>query len=363
MAADKPLFDTQNVDALFNYANNLQYGDLHIKFDPATQFTAIIAIHNTHRGPSLGGCRFIPYHHAGDALYDAIRLAQAMSFKSALADLPAGGGKSVIIKPSVLPAGFSREQYLTQYAKFVQSLGGRYIAAPDSGTQAADMDIIADSTKYVSCISAHGDPGPATAQGLCLAIQAGVKHRLNREELTGLHIAIQGVGSVGYHLMRELLPLGVRLTISDINEALVAKCLAEFAEYKIDTVAPKDVHKVACDIFSPCALGGILNQYTIPEIQATMVIGSANNQLAESADGERLSARGILYGPDYAVNSGGIVHSVLHYYEPNLTKAREQTQVKIKHIYQTCLEIFARADFEKQPTNVIADILAAERLT
>lgn len=340
-------------DELFRYAENLGFGDLHFKFDKATGLQAIIAIHSTKRGPALGGCRFIEYPSVADGVRDALRLARGMSYKAAMANLPLGGGKAVLLKPK---QPIDREAYFTAFGRFVDELGGRYITAMDSGTEITDMDVIAQSTPYVTTISSHnGDPAPFTALGTECGLLAAVKFKLGRDSVEGLHIAIQGVGHVGLLLAKLLHAKGARLTVCDRNDAVVQRCVTE---YGATAVSPDEIYRVPCDVFAPCALGAILNDQTIPQLQTTVVAGAANNQLAEPRHGEMLLERGILYAPDYVINAGGLIHAYAEYNNISTAGIEEQ----ISQIYATMMTIFARAQQEQKPTYVIADIIAAERL-
>lgn len=337
-----------------DYALEHSFGDLHFKVDPATGMKAIIAIHNTTRGPALGGCRFIEYTNTNTAINDAMRLARGMSFKSALADLPLGGGKAVIIKPA---RSFDRAAYMRQFGRFVHELNGRYITALDSGTQLADMDIIAQHTPYVASLSSdNGDPSPSTAQGVLRGIQAAVRFQLGKDTLHGVHVAIQGLGHVGYALGQLLHDLGAQLTVADINPNVVEQAANQWGAATIST---SDIHKVACDVFAPNALGAVLNDISIPQLQTRIIAGAANNQLAHTHHGQHLHDAGILYTPDYVINSGGVIFAAGKYL--NLTEATVTQKIDgIKHVL---LEIFERSRMENKPTSVIADALAREKLS
>lgn len=338
---------------LLRYAENLGFGDLHIKLDPATGMRAIIAIHSTKRGPALGGCRFIEYDSVGDAIYDAIRLAWGMSYKAAMANLPLGGGKAVVLKPKQLT---DRDAYFRAFGRFIDELGGRYITAMDSGTEITDMDTIATQTSYVTTTSSrNGDPAPFTARGVLRGIEAAVKFKLQRDDLKNLHIAIQGVGHVGYDLAIDLHKYGAKLTVCDRNPAAVQRCVDEFGA---TAVSLNEIYSVPCDVFAPCALGAILNDDTIPRLTTTIVAGSANNQLAEPRHAQALADRGILYAPDYVINAGGLIHALAEYKNTSL----EETDQQIQHIYDILLTLFERAENEGKPTSVVADMIAQERL-
>lgn len=342
-----------NDEVIFNYAEQLGYGKFHIKVDSKTGLRAIIAIHSTKRGPALGGCRLIKYANIGTAFNDAIRLGHGMSYKAAITNLPLGGGKAVLLKPEKIQ---DRTAYFTAFGKFVDSLNGQYITAVDSGTSITDMEIIATQTNYVTgTASVGGDPSPLTALGVRRGIEAAVKFKLNKNDLKNIRVAIQGLGRVGYHLCKELIPLGVKIIASDVNANLAEKCAEEL---NIETVLPENIYDVDCDIFSPCALGGTLNERTIPRLTATIVAGSANNQLEKPQQGEMLHLRGILYAPDYAINAGGLIFAYAQYTRASLQKA----QANVNNIYDSLMTIFEQSKVDNCPTSLIADRIAAERL-
>ncbi|HVT62788.1 MAG TPA: amino acid dehydrogenase [Legionellaceae bacterium] len=335
------------------YALNHQFGEVHCKVDPATGMKAIIAIHNTKLGPALGGCRFIEYAHSNQAILDAMRLARGMSFKSALAGLPLGGGKAVIIKPKTT---FDRTAYFHAFGKFVNELNGQYITALDSGTELTDMDIIAQHTPYVASLTQEdGDPARATTRGVLRGIQAAVAFQLKRDDLTGLTIAIQGLGHVGSLLAQYLHEMGVKLIVADVN--------AQRAEhiknrYGAQIMPSEDIHKVPCDVFSPCALGAIINDVSIPQFQTRIIAGAANNQLAHAYHGQMLQEKGILYAPDYVINSGGVIFACGKYFH----SSPEKVQDNIDHISQSLNMIFTRSQQENKSTSDIADRMAEEIL-
>lgn len=336
-----------------DYAMTRGFGDLHFKVDPTTGMKAIIAIHNTKLGPALGGCRFIPYENTEAAIYDAMRLARGMSYKSALANLPLGGGKSVIIQPA---HAYNRENYFHAFGRFVEELNGRYITALDSGTELADMDIIGKHTRHVASLSRlNGDPSPYTAKGVFIGIQAAIRYQLKRENLSGLHIAIQGLGHVGFSLARHLNQLGVRLTVSDINPERVQKAVNEFQATAVETHL---IHKIPCDVYAPCALGAVMNDTTIDELQTNIIAGAANNQLEHASHGKKLHAMGILYAPDYVINAGGLIFAASKYLETS----EEQVNQQIDGIGETLTQIFERSKQENRPISEVTDILAQEKL-
>lgn len=343
----------QNVfhkEDLFQIAEQMQFGDIHIKTDGKTGLRAIIAIHNTNLGPALGGCRCVTYNSTEDAIYDAMRLAQGMSYKAAISGIKHGGGKSVLIKPAHIS---DREAYFESFGQFVESLGGRYITAVDSGTNVNDMDIIARNTRYVvsrsSAAGGRGDPSPFTALGVLRGIQAGVKFQLKRDNLNGLHVAIQGAGNVGYHLAKLLSELGARLTICDSKPETAAAFAKEFGA---DVVDKNNIFDVACDVFAPCARGGVLTSDVVNRLQAGIIAGAANNQLAEPSVGELIKNRGIVYAPDYVINAGGLIQVSLD----DDALVRE----KVDAIYESLLNIFQQASQLNQPSSVIADGIAQE---
>jgi leucine dehydrogenase len=341
----------------FAYAMEQKFGDVHFKVDPKTGLKAIIAIHNTNLGPSLGGCRFKIYNHYQEAIYDAMRLARGMSLKSALADLPLGGGKAVIMEPTT---PYNRIELLKSFGKFINELRGRYITAVDVGTNVADMDVINQSTLYVTCTSAYEGNGPSnpaalTALGVQQGIKAALQFRFGSPELANRHIAIQGVGSVGYLLAEMLSREGAKLTVCDMNQQAVNQCVERFGA---TACSLDEVMRLKCDVLAPCALGAVLNQETIPHIQAPIVAGAANNQLATVEDGARLAEHGIIYAPDYVINAGGIIHVAYQYQGKNYERIIE----KVNGIYHTTLNILNKAKAQNKPTSEVAEQIALEKL-
>lgn len=281
--------------------------------DPKSGLTAIIALHSTHLGPGAGGTRFWHYPDPKDAMRDALRLSRGMSYKNAMAGLPMGGGKAVILADK---ARTKTPELLAAFADAVQALGGQYVTAEDVGISEADMAAVAERTEYVSGLpvegndTAGGDPGPFTAMGIYHGIRAAVRHKLGRDNLKDVHVAIQGTGSVGGGVARLLAKDGARLTLSDIHEDR-AEALA--GELDAETVSPDAIMSVTCDVFSPNALGAILDDAGIARLDCPIVAGGANNQLARSDHGQKLFERGILYAPDYVINAGGIISVTLEY--------------------------------------------------
>ncbi|HEY1696717.1 MAG TPA: Glu/Leu/Phe/Val dehydrogenase dimerization domain-containing protein [Polyangiaceae bacterium] len=341
---------------LFGHLDEYDYGEVHFKLDKATGLRAIVAIHDTRLGPSLGGCRFIPYETDEAALVDALRLARGMTYKAALAGLPHGGGKSVIIRPA---QHFDRVALFHAFGKFIDDLRGHYITAEDSGTGLEDMEVIRSVTKWVTGVDpshgGSGDPSPFTALGVRRGIEACVEAKLGKNELRGVHVAVQGVGHVGYHLCKELHAAGATLTVADVDPLKAERAHREFGAKLVPLDA---IFDVACDVFAPCALGSALNDGTIPRLKARVVAGAANNQLALPRNGDDLHARGILYAPDYAINAGGLINVAQEVVGYDETKSRDKTM----RIKDTIAEIVDRSDKLKAPTYKVADMLVEERL-
>jgi leucine dehydrogenase len=285
---------------------------VHFVHQPEIGLTAIIALHSTHLGPGGGGTRFWHYADPADALTDALRLSRGMSYKNAMAGLPMGGGKGVILAD---PGRTKTAEMLAVYGDAIETLGGRYVTAEDVGMTADDMLAIWDRTDHVSGLPveegmAGGDPGPFTAYGIYLGIKAAVLHRLGRDNLGGVRVALQGVGSVGGGVARLLARDGARLTVADLD-AGKAQRLSDELGAKV--VATEAVMSVPCEVFSPNSLGAILDETSIPKLACAIVAGGANNQLARPGHGEILAARDILYAPDFVINAGGIIDVVLEY--------------------------------------------------
>jgi leucine dehydrogenase len=314
---------------------------------------AIIAIHDTTLGPAAGGCRMWPYTSIEDAVKDVLRLSQAMSYKNALADLPLGGGKSVIIGD---PNKDKNEKLLIAFARFVQRLGGQYYTAEDVGIGINDVEVLSTASDYVFGLVTTGDPSPFTARGCFEGIRAAVKNKLGRDHLKNLKVAVQGVGNVGRYVCKYLHEAGAELIVADVK--------AESATYAVENfeakaVAPHKVYAQDVDIFSPCAMGGILNDDTIPQLKASIVAGAANNQLAEARHGRLIHNRGILYAPDYVINAGGMLNAsgdIFGKYDVN------QVMGHVKGLYDATFRIFEVAEQENRPPNEVADDLARQKI-
>ena len=285
---------------------------IHFFTDNQCGLKAIIAVHSTHLGPAAGGARFWHYAKDEEALVDALRLSRGMSYKNAMAGLPLGGGKSVILANEERTK--STDQ-LRAFGKEVDQLGGRYITAEDVGMSVTDMIEIARATKFVAGLpnspgDVGGDPGPHTSLGVFLGIKAAVKWALGKDSLQGLHVALQGAGSVATGVALHACAEGAKLSIADVDEAKARK-LADRAGGQV--VSADDILSLEADVLSPCALGAIFDETTIPQLKVPVVAGGANNQLATPEDGQRLQARGILYAPDYVINAGGIINVCTEY--------------------------------------------------
>lgn len=339
---------------LLRYARHLGFGELYFKIDYTTQLYAIVAIHSTQLGPALGGCRCIEYASMDLAVYDALRLSRGMSYKAAIANLPLGGGKTVLMRPKQI---VDRDSYFRTLGRFINDLHGRYIIAMDSGVSSRDMDSIALETPYVVTTSKYrGNPGPYTALGVLYGIEAAVKFTLHRDSLRGLHVAIQGVGQVGYHLAKKLHARGARLTVSDKDPKRVEQCVEKFGATAVNL---DHMYAVECDVFSPCALGAVLNDQSIQQLKARIVAGAANNQLAEPQHAKQLHSKGILYVPDYVINAGGLIYAYTEYRDRIDKKLVKQ---HIRMIYNTLLELFQRASDTNTLPHIVADKMAEARL-
>ncbi len=328
--------------------------------DARSGLKAIIAVHNSNLGPALGGCRMWPYASEEEAVRDVLRLSRGMTYKSAMAGLKLGGGKSVIIGN---PRTDKSPELLAAFARAVDRLGGSYIAAEDSGTGVEDMKYMSQFTRHVSGIvdkpsdggTRSGDPSPSTAYGTFVGIRAAVRERLGRDSLEGLRVAVQGLGHVGLDLAHQLKAAGAKLWVTDIHREPLVRAAKEL---EATVVAPEEIFGLDVDVFAPCALGAIVNDHTLPQLKAKIVAGAANNQLAEPRHGAALMQRGILYAPDYVINAGGIIDV---YYERTGNFDAAALKRHIERIEDNLMEIFARARQEERPTGEVADAIAEER--
>ena len=331
------------------------FGSAHVFVDPRSGLRSVIAIHNTRHGAAIGGSRFVSYLSDEAAWLDAIRLARGMAYKAAVAGLPLGGGKAVIMKPA---GDFNREALFEAFGRAVDSLGGAYVTCEDSGTGTADMDTVRRVTRHaLGSTAGSGDPSPLTAFGVRRGIEAAVAAKLGRDSVDGIHVAIQGVGHVGYYLAKELVERGARLTVADVNAENLDRAVRELGA---TAVSPEAIHAVACDVFAPCALGAPVNDITLPQLNCAIVAGAANNVLAEPRHGQALADRGILYAPDYAINSGGLIN-VAFEYRPEGYNAAE-VQAKVSAVYETMATIFERSASTGRLPHEVADAMAEERI-
>jgi leucine dehydrogenase len=342
---------------MFDHPSYDSHEGVHLFQDAASGLKAIIAIHSTARGPAAGGTRMWNFASGEAMLKDVLRLSQGMSYKNAMADLPLGGGKAVIwgnAKTDKSPALFRA------FGRAVESLQGRYYTAEDVGIDVADMAIVRQETAYVAGLdqgeAASGDPSPVTARGVYLGIVETAKRALGSEDLTGRTIAVQGVGSVGGYTCDHLAKAGANLIITDIDQAAL-KAVADRTGARI--VAPDEIYDVEADIFSPCALGAVINEKTLDRFRVKAIAGGANNQLVMPEMGELLRRKGILYAPDYVINGGGIINVAA---EISANYSSEWVDAKLARLVQTLGEVLDEALTSGQPTNAVADRIARARI-
>ena len=341
---------------ILGYMDRYGHEQLAMYTDPAVGLKAIIAIHDTTLGPACGGTRIWPYSTEGDAIQDVLRLAQAMTYKSAAADLPLGGGKAVIIAD---PHTQKTEALLRAYGRFVETLGGRYLTTTDVGSTGRDMEYIRQETKHVvglpTTAGGSGDTSIMTGLGVYMGMKACAREVWGSDSLQGRKIAMQGFGKVALQTAHHLLKEDAQLVVTDVYESALDRA----RNLGLKVVAPDNIYDLESDIFSPCALGGVLNGDTIPRLKCRMVAGGANNQLLDESEGAELQRRGILYAPDYVINAGGIINAEAEIgstYNPD--RARERTE----RIYETMARVIAISKQEEIPTSKAADRLAEERL-
>jgi leucine dehydrogenase len=326
--------------------------------NPDVGLRAIIAIHSTTLGPSLGGLRMWPFQSFEEALIDVLRLSRTMTYKAAAAGLNLGGGKAVILGD---PKTDKSEVLLRSFGRYVDSLGGLYITAEDVGTDMEDMEVILTETRWVTGVSpAHGgggDPAPVTAHGVLQGIKAACRWSFDDDSLAGRTVAVQGLGSVGSHLAAGLAAEGAKVFGADVDAEAAERAAAE---HGVEIVAPEEVLRVECDVLAPCALGAVLNTMTIPELRCRIVAGGANNQLdREDRDGRELLARGILYAPDFLINAGGIINV---YNELLGNYRRERAERMTRAIYVNLMRVFGISKAEGIPTHAAAVRMAEERI-
>ncbi|GAB0170853.1 Glu/Leu/Phe/Val dehydrogenase [Lysinibacillus sp. CTST325] len=341
---------------IFKYMEKYDYEQLVFCQDEASGLKAIIAIHDTTLGPALGGARMWTYASEENAIEDALRLARGMTYKNAAAGLNLGGGKTVIIGD---PFKDKNEEMFRALGRFIQGLNGRYITAEDVGTTVTDMDLMHEETNYVTGISpafgSSGNPSPVTAYGVYRGIKASAKEAFGSDSLEGRTISVQGLGNVAYKLCEYLHNEGAKLVVTDINQAAIDRVVNDFGA---TAVAPEEIYSQEVDIFSPCALGAIINDETIPQLKAKVVAGSANNQLQDSRHGDYLHELGIVYAPDYVINAGGVINVADELYGYN----RERAMKRVEGIYDSIEKIFEISKRDGIPTYVAANRLAEERI-
>ena len=338
--------------AVFSAVDFDSHEEIAFFYDKETKTKIIIAIHNTCRGPALGGCRMWPYKNEQEAITDALRLSKGMTYKAAIANLPMGGGKVVVM-------GDSRKdkspELFHAIGRFVDQFNGHYITAEDVGTTVEDMVCIREATPYVVGLpKGSGDPSPFTALGVSEGIRAAAAYRLGVDSLKDIRISVQGLGHVGYQLCNRLAQEGARLTITDIDESRAKEVAKEF---NARIVAPEDIYSADVDVFAPCALGAVINDNTIPQFKCSIIAGSANNQLESEVHGKILTKSRILYAPDYVINAGGLINVSYEGegYDPKVVERH------VKGIYETLLSVFEKAESLNISTSEAADLIAEER--
>ena len=341
---------------IFDYMGKKGYEQLAIFSDAAVGLKAIIAIHDTTLGPACGGTRIWNYQTDEEAIWDALRLARAMTYKAAAADLPLGGGKAVIIADSHTQ---KTEALMRAFGRFVDTLGGRYLATTDVGSTGRDMEYIHQETKHVvglpTSAGGSGDTSIMTGLGVYMGMKACAREVWGSDSLSGKRVAVQGFGKVAVQCAHHLLKEDAQLVVSDVYDGALDRA----RDMGLKVVEPENIYDVACDIFAPCALGGSINRDTIPRLQARVVAGGANNQLQTEEDGEELQRRGILYAPDYLINSGGIINISAEIGSPyNRDRAREKTE----RIYELMGRVIQVSKQEEISTAGAADRIAEERL-
>lgn len=341
---------------VFDQVASLEQEQLVFFYHAPSRLRAIVAIDSTALGPAIGGARMFPYLCEGEAIRDVLRLARGMTYKAAMAGLNFGGGKAVIIRD---PGRDKTEELFRAFGRFVHSLAGRYITATDVGTTMDDMVIVRQETPFVTGLPLEmgggGDTSVPTARGVWKGMKVVAREVFGTDSLSGLRIMIQGVGKVGSNLLPHLLAEGAQVLVSDADAQRLKKISQEFP---VTAIAPEAVYSVECDIFSPNALGGILNDDTIPVLRCAMVAGGANNQLAEPRHGHMLHQRRILYAPDYVINAGGLINvcdELQGYSQPRAWH-------KVDRIAQTLAQVIALSKERGVPTSEAADWLAEERI-
>ncbi|MEN1970147.1 Glu/Leu/Phe/Val dehydrogenase [Lentibacillus sp. N15] len=341
---------------LFTYMEEYDYEQLVFCQDKNSGLKAIIAIHDTTLGPALGGTRMWTYDSEEAAIEDALRLAKGMTYKNAAAGLNLGGGKTVIIGD---PKKDKSPEMFRAFGRYIQSLNGRYITAEDVGTTVDDMDLIHMETDFVTGVSpeygSSGNPSPVTAYGVYKGMKAAAMTAFGSDSLEGKTVAVQGVGNVAYTVCEYLHKEGVNLIVADINEQAVDRAVKAFGAKAVD---PNDIYGVECDIYAPCALGATINDETIPQLKAKVIAGSANNQLKTPEHGDIIHEKGIIYAPDYVINSGGVINVADELNGYNQNRAMR----KVETIYDSLMKVFEISNRDQIPSYVAADRMAEERI-
>lgn len=338
---------------IFDLLEEYDYEQLVFCQDKNTGLKAIICIHDTTLGPALGGTRIWDYESEEDAIIDVLRLARGMTYKNAAAGLNLGGGKTVIMGD---PSSIKSEDLFRVFGRYVEGLGGRYITAEDMNTTTQDMEFINNETDYVTGLQGKsGNPSPVTAFGVFRGILAGVNEVFASDDLNGKTVAVQGLGAVGYAVCEHLHNAGAKLIVTDIRKESIERAVKEFGAKAVD---PDEIYGVECDIFAPCAMGAVINDFTIDKLKCELIAGSANNQLAEEKHGEMLKEKGILYVPDFVVNSGGVINV----YEEIKGYNKERAMKRASNIYNACKKVFEISKRDDIPTNQAAKRMAEERI-
>ncbi len=341
---------------IFTYMEKYDYEQLVFCQDKNSGLKAIIAIHDTTLGPALGGTRMWTYDSEAAAIEDALRLAKGMTYKNAAAGLNLGGGKTVIIGD---PKKDKSPELFRAFGRYIQGLNGRYITAEDVGTTVQDMDLIHMETDFVTGISpefgSSGNPSPVTAYGVYKGMKAAAKEAFGSDSLEGKTVAVQGVGNVAYTMCEYLHEEGANLIVTDINKEAVNRAVEAFGATAVE---PDDIYNVDCDIYAPCALGATVNDDTIPQLKAKVIAGSANNQLKSTKHGDIIHEMGIVYAPDYVINSGGVINVADELNGYNKDRAMK----KVETIYDSLIRVFEISKRDNVPTYVAADRMAEERI-
>ena len=341
---------------IFDYMGSYGYEQLGMWSDSGTGLKAMVAIHDTTLGPACGGLRIWPYETEELAIRDVLRLSRAMTYKSAVADLPLGGGKAVIIADSHTQ---KTEALMRAFGRFLNTLGGRYLVTTDVGSTGRDLEYISQETNYVVGLPINmggsGDTSIMTGLGIYMGMKASAKEVWGNDSLKGKRVAMQGFGKVATYTAHHLIKEDSHIVVTDINE----EAMDRGRKLGLEVVAPDEIYDVDCDIFSPCALGGVINPDTIPRIKARIVAGGANNQLLTEADGEELHRRGVLYAPDYLINAGGIINVSA---EIGATYSADRAREKTERIYELMSQVAHVSKTEEISTSWAADRIAEQRL-